>query len=82
MRTIIQEAKDPQVLAEKAKPLAETGTNQHNEKEGFDIIKPSTMGGTSVSYLTSRIARDNPAVLEEMKAGKYPSVRAAAKWKV
>jgi hypothetical protein len=31
------------------------------------------------SYLTARIARDCPEVLEKMKTGKYPSVRAAAK---
>jgi hypothetical protein len=36
-------------------------------------------GSTNAEYPTARIARDCPAVLEEMKAGKYPSVRAAAK---
>jgi hypothetical protein len=49
-----------------------------NGRSSFDIIK-ATDGGTSAAYLTAKIARDNPAVLEEMKAGKYPSVRAAAK---
>lgn len=35
--------------------------------------------GTDPAYLAARIARDAPAVHEDMKAGKYPSVRAAAK---
>ena len=35
-------------------------------------------GGTSADYLSRRIARDAPAVLERMKAGEFPSVRAAA----
>jgi hypothetical protein len=34
--------------------------------------------GNTTDYLTRRIIRsNNPALLEEMKAGKYPSVRAA-----
>jgi hypothetical protein len=35
--------------------------------------------GETSAYLTARIARDRPDILEEMKAGKYKSVRAAAK---
>ncbi len=35
--------------------------------------------GETADYLAARIARDAPDVHEEMKAGKYPSVRAAAK---
>lgn len=34
--------------------------------------------GTSADYLTARIARDRPDILEDMKQGKYRSVRAAA----
>jgi hypothetical protein len=37
----------------------------------------TSRGKRDAEYLTSRIPRDNPAILEEMKAGKYPSVRAA-----
>jgi hypothetical protein len=33
-------------------------------------VNLKTIGGNSASYLTARIARDNPAVLEEMKAGR------------
>ena len=35
-------------------------------------------GPDTVERLTARIARDAPAVLADMKAGKYPSVRKAA----
>jgi hypothetical protein len=35
-------------------------------------------GSTNADYLTARIARDRPDILERMKAGEYPSVRAAA----
>lgn len=34
--------------------------------------------GNSADYLTARIARDHPAILERMKAGEFRSVRAAA----
>ncbi len=35
--------------------------------------------GTNPDYLTARIARDRPDILERMKAGEYKSVRAAAR---
>jgi hypothetical protein len=34
--------------------------------------------GNKADYLTARIARDRPDVLERMKAGEFPSVRQAA----
>jgi hypothetical protein len=34
--------------------------------------------GANAEYLTARIARDYPAILERMKAGEFRSVRAAA----
>ncbi|MEM9116939.1 MAG: hypothetical protein AAGD09_03545 [Cyanobacteria bacterium P01_F01_bin.56] len=34
--------------------------------------------GDSPEYLAARIARDRPDILEKMKGGEYPSVRAAA----
>lgn len=73
------QAKDPKTVAEKTKPLKEQGRPIKEEENKVDNINLKTIGGTSSSYLTARIARDNPAVLEEMKTGKYPSVRAAAK---
>ena len=35
-------------------------------------------GSNSADYLTARIARDRPDILERMKAGEFPSVRQAA----
>ena len=35
--------------------------------------------GNSSSYLARRILRDRKDIFEDLKAGKYPSVRAAAK---
>lgn len=38
----------------------------------------SSSNGTTKEYLTARIARDKPEILERMKAGEFKSVRAAA----
>jgi hypothetical protein len=67
-----------QVTAEEAKPLAPHGTN--TQPTGLDNIKSSAMakGGDDAEYLTRRIARDHPDILERMKAGEFTSVRAAA----
>ena len=70
-------------IAENAKPLAGTaGGDKKSEqyKNHFDNYQNDfcSQGGTSNDYLTARIARDNPAILEGMKQGKYRSVRAAA----
>ena len=48
----------------------------HNSPDDTKGIGESA--GTSASYLTARIARDRPDILERMKAGEYRSVRAAA----
>jgi hypothetical protein len=46
-----------------------------NEDQG----RQSTLKGKrDADYLTARIARDRPDILERMKAGEFPSVRAAA----
>ena len=61
--------------AENTPPLAPNGTNQHTL--GDYNCNPLDKGN-SADYLTARIARDNPEVLEGMKQGKYRSVRSAA----
>lgn len=55
----------------------EAGTLGGRGNKAFDNIK-SFIGGTSADYLTARIARDRPDILERMKAGEYSSVRQAA----
>lgn len=49
-----------------------------NGRSRFANSKPKTKGGTTADYLTARIARDHPAILQDMKDGKYRSVRQAA----
>lgn len=57
----------------KADPLKEAASeiNPYN-------IRVNSEFGTNASYLTSRIARDRPDILERMKAGEFTSVRKAA----
>ena len=43
-----------------------------------NVISRSTGLGNAAPYLTARIARDRPDILARMKAGEFPSVRAAA----
>lgn len=67
-------------FAENATPLNGHGTNQHG-LDNYKVLSMATSsidGGTDSEYLTNRIARDRPDILERMKAGEYRSVRAAA----
>jgi hypothetical protein len=50
----------------------------HKENKVYDINFDSK-GGDRAEYLAARIARDRPDILERMKAGEFPSVRAAAR---
>lgn len=60
-------------LAAEAKPLAGQGRPAQGEK-----TLDTKVYGKDSTCLTARIARDAPEVLAKMKAGDYPSVRAAA----
>lgn len=62
--------------AETAKELPQHGAVGNGRSRGDNIT--STERGTDPSYLTARIARDRPDILERMKAGEYTSVRQAA----
>jgi len=64
------------IEAASAKPVTKHG-EIGNGRASRDYNIMSTQG-TSRAYLAARIARDRPDILEEMKAGKYRSVRAAA----
>jgi hypothetical protein len=73
---IVSERKSAQERAKGAKPLlnqTETGRGKT-----LDVVNSSS-GGNSADYLTARIARDHPKILERMKQGEFTSVRAAAK---
>jgi hypothetical protein len=67
----------PEERAAEAKPLAGHG-NQEGENNSRNRDSDATSVGRGADYLTARIARDRPDVLERMKAGEFPSVRAAA----
>lgn len=62
--------------AESAKALSKHGGDRKSgEEQGNNI---TLKRGTDPNYLTARIARDRPDILERMKAGEFKSVRAAA----
>jgi hypothetical protein len=76
---IIAERKDAAKRAKEAVPLAPEkhagagrGNKTVSETNGFKS------SDCNAEYLTRRIARDNPELLERMKAGEFKSVRAAA----
>jgi hypothetical protein len=75
-------------LAENPKPLNETpgatGLNQHSTPEDRESYynhnnnSKLSRQGTDPEYLAARLARDHPEILERVKAGEFPSMRAAA----
>jgi hypothetical protein len=64
-----------QVTAEEAKPILGHGGDRTTQEQGDNI---TLKRGDDADYLTRRIARDRPDILERMKAGEFTSVRAAA----
>ncbi len=58
-----------------AKPLEKVG---RPDKTLVTNVLSAPKQGEDSEYLTRRIARDNPEILERMKAGEFKSVRAAA----
>jgi hypothetical protein len=68
----------PKAESREAEPASEV-----NQADMVSLIAPEQPGpkpkhGNDATYLTSRIARDAPEVLERMKAGEFKSARAAA----
>lgn len=76
----IGQALSAQRHAERPKNLlSDRGPATSEEKSNhYNIINRPMRQGDSADYLTARIARDRPDILERMKAGEYKSVRAAA----
>ncbi len=64
--------------AEDTLPLPFHGEVGNGRSRVDNINSTPKGGGTNADYLTSRIARDRPDILERMQAGEYKSVRAAA----
>jgi hypothetical protein len=67
-----------QALAADAPVLLGNRGPATKEEKPIVYERNNRLGGDSADYLTARIARDHPAILEKMRAGAYPSVRAAA----
>jgi hypothetical protein len=67
-------------VASNAKPIGKHGGDRKSEQRNGDQGDYITLtrGTTGANYLTRRIARDAPDILEQMKAGEFPSVRQAA----
>ena len=65
-------------MAENAKPLNGQGERGNGKRDYNYNVFPADNNGTDTEYLTARIARDRPDILDRMKAGEYRSVRSAA----
>jgi hypothetical protein len=79
---LLAEQRDPVVAATRAasKPLAGHGRRPSPEQRARQGLAPQPVGakiGTR-AYWLERLARDNPALLERLKAGEFRSVREAA----
>ncbi len=76
LEAMIAERKTAEQRAAVALPQSPPGGDRKSEQyQGNNI---TLMRGTNPDYLTARIARDRPDILERMKAGEYKSVRSAA----
>lgn len=70
-------------VAEKEKEAAiapDIAAVDQEQEEGIqgDIVTLNSDRGNRAQYLTARIARDRPDILDRMKAGEFQSVRQAA----
>ncbi len=77
-----EQAKRVAALANEPKPLQLEGGDKRSDQYqnhyyNYNSDSPQQQG-TSADYLTARIARDRPDILERMKTGEYRSVRQAA----
>jgi hypothetical protein len=71
-RTTAETAETPLKL------LDDRGPATKEEQASIPSERRNTSYGETTNYLTARIARDRPDILERMKAGEFPSVRKAA----
>jgi len=63
--------------ANEATPIPKHGGDRKS-RDNQGVYVTLIRGSNSADYLTARIARDRPDILERMKAGEFPSVRQAA----
>ena len=62
-------------------PLRKDGGDRRSEKARSELYDDSDQKsrGTNSTYLTRRIARDHPDIIQRMKDGEFSSVQAAAR---
>jgi len=73
--TTQERAQQPATLFDQGRPTLD---KQQEASKGVVNTFTGDRGSTNADYLTARIARDRPDILDRMKAGEFPSVRAAA----
>ncbi len=73
---IINERKSAEMRARNPKDVAVKGSVGRGRNRCSDTTPIGDDRGAD--YLTARIARDHPAILQDMQSGKYKSVRQAA----
>jgi hypothetical protein len=66
-------------MAQEAKPLLDGPGPATKEEKANGYTVTNANKGNGADYLTRRIARDAPDILDRMKAGDFKSVRAAAR---
>lgn len=77
---LIEERKTAQQRAQQPATLFDHG----GDRKGGAVVQPVVnrsieYGSTNADYLTARIARDRPDILDRMKSRDYLSVRAASR---
>lgn len=77
-RTRKQADEDIKKLRTKREALKNNQNSRKSKNGNSDTTSELTFSKRDTEYLTARIARDRPDILEDMKSGKYKSVRAAA----
>jgi hypothetical protein len=78
VHALVRERLTAQDRAGAALPLPFNGGDRKSEERRNQGSVTTLKGDRGADYLTTRIARDRPDILERMKAGAYKSVRAGA----
>jgi hypothetical protein len=78
LRTLVRERLTAQDGAQQPATLFDVGRPTREEQEGNKPVNNrfTEYSSTGADYLTARIARDHPDILDRMKVGEYKSVRA------
>ncbi len=75
---LIQDRKTAQARAQQPATLFDVGRPTVEQQEEINGSVTTINGDRGATYLTARIARDRPDILERMQAGEYKSGRVGA----